>query len=237
VDDVLALLDQGDVTVAVSGVPEGWVVTIQPDGFTLTPGQSHDVEVTIAVTPTSDADDADLVFTAELRTADPTGLLSPGGEASTTVAVKRDDGATRQLLEAIGPGIWAILGALVVAIIVAIFLALDRRTRVVELTTNASEIRVRPGKTATVPFWIENRSKETDRFALSANTGDAGWKAALSVTAVTLEPGQREELQVIVTPSTKAPVGSRAVIRVVAVPDHSPSRIAVLAVSALVESA
>lgn len=236
VDDILGILDEGDVTVGVAGVPEGWVVTIQPDGFTLTPGQSRDVEVTIALTPGAAGDDADLVFTAVLETADPTGLLAPGGEASTTVTATRDDSPTRQLLEAIGPGIWAILGALVVAIVVAIFLALDRRTRVVELTANASEVQVRPGKTATLPFWIENRGKETDRFALSANTGDAGWKAALAVTAVTLEPGQKEELHVAVTPNQQAPVGSRAVVRIVAVPDHSPSRIAVLAVSALVEA-
>lgn len=234
-DEAMGQLDQGDVVVSVAGAPEGWTVTIQPDAFSLGPGEEREVMVEVLVEPASDADGAQLTFTARLTTPDPTGVLSPGGEASAEVEATRDDSATRQLLETLGPAVWAIMGALLVAIIVAVFLAVDRRTRVVELTTHAGEVKVLAGKTASVPFWIENRGKDTDRFAVSATTGDAAWKAGMAVTAISLEPGQREELHVAVTPTQKAPVGSRAVVRVIAVPDQAPHRIAVLAMSAIVE--
>ena len=230
VDEVLVFFAAADIEVSVGTIPEGWTVAIDPSGFALAPGESQTIAVEINVGPDG-PEAAELTFTAHLTSPDPTGMLVEDEERSIAITVTRDDDATRKLLEAIGPGIWALLGALLVAIIIAIYLFVDSRSRVVEFTKLVEDVAVAPGETVSVPFRVANHGKETDRFSLTPSCGDPEWKAVVPVAAVTLDPGREEELHIAVTASKKVPPGSRAVIRIVAVPDRAPKRTAVMAFS------
>ncbi len=227
-------LGDAEVAVTAEGVPAGWTVAIDPNGFSLAPGESREVQVTVSIEADAGAEQATIVFRARMESPDPSGVFVPGGETTAAVEVTRDDSATRQFMEALGAGVWIILGVALVAIVLAVFLFVDTRTKVVTLTSVVDEVKVRPGQTASIPFIIENRAKETDRFSISADPGDAEWRAELPIAAATLEAGGTEELHASVTPSKRAPLGSRSVLRVVAMPDHSPRRVAILAIPVLI---
>lgn len=225
-------LASAEVDVSASGLTTGWLVALDPSGFSLAPGESREVQATISVTTDADAEERlDITFTATMTSPDPSGVFVPSGQASTTVTATHDETATRDLIEAIGPGIWAILGALLVSIIVAVFLIVDSRTKVVQMGTPASEIHLTAGESADIPFWIENRARDTDRFNLSTNAGDPAWQGRLATTGVTLQAGEKQELEFTIKAAKDAKEGSRNVVRVIAVPDHAPRRISVLAVT------
>lgn len=229
-------LGAGDVTITITGAPEGWTAHAEPNGFSLAPGASQEVTITITVTPGASAGSTDLTITATLETADPSNLLQPGGEDSVRVTVTRDEGLTRDILETIGPGIWAVLGIAAAAIIVAIYLLVDARRASIRLTGLGGEAVLPAGGTASIPFHVRNTTGRREQLVLSANSPDPEWGVELPTWKLHLDPGAEEELVVAVTAPKRATAGSRGIIRVVAVPDQHPEKVATLTLTALVES-
>lgn len=225
---------EGDVTITITGVPEGWTASGDPSAFGLEPGASREVTVTVTAGPDT-ADAADLTLVAQYTSPDPTKALLPDGEASAGVTVEREESLTADVLETLGTGIWALAAVALLALFVAGYLVVDRRRQYIQLRCAVSEANLRPGSVATIPFSIRHRGGRRDRIAVHADVGAKGWKADIPATDVTLEGGETEELLVSVAAPKNAAKGSRQVVRILAVAESKPDRSAVLSLAVHVD--
>lgn len=235
--------NKGDVAITVSGVPEGWTATALPANFELAPGDSLDVEIQVAVSTEATAGSAELTVTAEmyspLRGLDPVLGGVPGatqrstGEA--TLRLTLDDSVTRDVLEAIGPWIYAVLLLLVVAVLVAVGISVAARRTLVRLSAEAREQPVPPGGKAVFPFRAEGLGKEADSVLLQVSAVQEGWAAFLPVPELMLEPGRSQEMSLVVLAPREALQGTRQAILVTATSAKAPKGMATLEFVAVVE--
>lgn len=233
----------GDVTVTVTGIPDGWTASVEPAAFRLGPGQSQ--KVTLRVSVSADAPDgqADLTVTAVLKSAlerlDPILGNIPGGtqlaSAEDSITVTRDDSVTRDVLEAIGPWIYAVLLLMVAAVLVAVAISVSSRRTLVRLSSDSRELTVAPGGRVAFPFRMEGLAKQTDTVLLQVSAVQEGWAAFLPVPELTLEPGQAEEMSLVVIAPKDAPQGAKQAILVTATSAKAPKGAANLEFVALVE--
>lgn len=221
-----------DVTVGVEGVPEGWTVSVDPSSFELAPQATRDVDVQVQVAPDAAARSATLtvkaVLVSPLETLEPVLGQVPGGAASQTatdsapLAIEVSNSVTREVLETLGPWIYVLLLLLVAAVLVAVGIAVSSRRTLVRLVADSREQVVPPGGRATFPFRVEGLARDTDTILLQVSTVQEGWAAFLPVPELTLEPGQSQDLTLVVIAPRIALQGTRQGILVTATTAKSP---------------
>lgn len=232
-----------DVVVAVSGLPEGWTASVTPSSFELMNGQSRDVELQVSVSPDAADREADVVVTAELSSPleglDP--ILGQGGQsqkatASDALHLTRDDSVTRQVLETLGPWIYAVLLLLVASVLVAVAIYLSARRSLVRLSSDAREMMVPPGGRVAFPFRVEGLARQEDAVLLQVSAVQEGWAAFLPVPELLLEPGQVQDLTLVAIAPKNAADGARQAILVSATSAKAPKGAANLEFVATVHS-
>lgn len=235
--------NQGDVSVEVTGVPEGWTASANPSSFLLAPGQSREVDIQVSVATGASADSATLDIGVEmyspLRGLDPLLGSVPGATqrstANTTIALTVDESITRDVLEAVGPWIYAILLLLVAAVLVAVGITVASRRTLVRLSSETREQPVSPGGKVVFPFRAEGLAKEPDSILLQVSAVQDGWAAFLPVPELVLEPGQSQELNLVVIAPREALQGTRQAVLVTATSAKAPKGAANLEFIAAVE--
>lgn len=236
--------NQASVDVSVTGLPEGWVASVSPSSFKLGPGQSMPVDLQVSVAPGAEAAVADIVVTADLVTGleglEPILGQVPGASqrasGSDTVRVKQDDSVTRDVLETLGPWIYLVLVLLVVAVLVVIVLTLAGRRALVTLASDTRELVLPPGGRAVFPFRVESLAKQEDAVLLQVSAVPEGWAAFLPVPELVLDPGQVQDLNLVVIAPPSAGDGARQAVQVTATSAKSPKASASLEFAAVVQS-
>lgn len=233
----------GEVVLAVSGAPEGWTVSLSEPAFDLAAQASKEIEVQVSVAPGAEAAEATITVTAVLTTPleglEPILGQVPGATQSATaedsLTVLRDDSVTRDILESLGPWIYAILLLLVAAVLVAVGLSVASRRSLVRLSANARELTVAPGGRVAFPFRVEGLAKQEDSILLQASAVPEGWAAFLPVPELRLAAGDGQDLSLIVIAPRDAAAGSRQAILVSATSAKAPKGAANLEFVAVVE--
>lgn len=219
----------GEVTLVVTGAPDGWIVAIAPAAFDLRPGESRTVEVQVSIEAGAAAKAADLVLTATMSSPleglDP--ILGPGGApqtatASDSIRITRDDTLTRDVLEAVGPWIYGILLLLVAAVLAAVAISLSSRRTLVRLLSDTRELTLPPGGRVAFPFKVEGLAKQDDAILLQVSAVQEGWAAFLPVPEVALAPGQSQDMTLVVIAPKDAPDGARQAVLVSATSAKAP---------------
>ena len=235
--------NRADVTLVVTGAPAGWNVAVAPSSIELGPGESAQVRVQVTLAAEAEADAAELILTATLTSPleglDP--LLGPGGASQTATAndslrVTRDDSVTRDILEAVGPWIYAILLLLVAAVLVAVGISVASRRALVRLASDARELPVPPGGRVVFPFKVEALAKQPDTVLLQVSAVQEGWAAFLPTPEMQMDPGQLEELTLVVIAPRGAADGTRQAVLVSATSAKAPKGAANLEFIAVVRS-
>lgn len=235
--------NRGDVNIILGGVPEGWTVSANPANFEVAPGDAVDVEIQVSVATDASAQSADITVTAEmyspLRGLDPLLGNVPGAtQRSTdnaTLSLTVDESLTRDVLEALGPWIYAVLLLLVAAVVVAVGITVAARRTLVRLASDTREMTVAPGGKVAFPFRAEGLAREADTVLLQVSAVQEGWAAFLPVPELTLEPGQAQELQLIVIAPRDALQGTRQGVLVSATSAKAPKGAATVEFVAVVE--
>jgi len=235
--------DAADVAIRLAGAPEGWTASASPANFQLYPGQSTSVTVQVAVATSSSAKDATITVSADLyspiKGLDPVLGNVPGAtqkaSADATLSLARHDSTTRAVLEAVGPWIYAILLLLVAAILVAVAISVASRRTLVRLSADARELAVAPGGKVAFPFRVEALARETDTILLQVSAVQEGWAAFLPVPELTLDPGQVQDLSLVVIAARGAAQGAKQAILVTATSGKAPRGAASLEFVARVE--
>jgi uncharacterized membrane protein len=236
--------NQANVDVKVTGTPPGWTAVASPASFKLSPGQQQDVTVTVSVSGNAEAKSADIVVTADLTTSleslDPIlGGNSGQSQRATgqaTQHIVRDDSVTRTVLETLGPWIYAVLLLLVAAVFVAVAISLAARRSLVRLSTDTRELGLPPGGRAVFPFKVEGLAKQEDSVLLQVSAVQEGWAAFLPVPELVLDPGQVQELTLVVIAPKNVTDGARQAVLVSATSAKAPKGAANLEFVATVHS-
>lgn len=235
--------NKGDVAIRISGIPEGWTASATPANFEVAPGDAVPVEIQVSVATGANARSADLTITAEmyspLRGLDPILAPIPGATqkstGNATLHLSVDQSVTRDILEAIGPWIYALLLLLVAAVLVAVAIMVASRRTLVRLDADARELTLAPGAKAVFSFRAESLAKEQDTVLLHVSAVQDGWAAFLPVPEVALDPGQVQEMGLVVIAARDAQQGTRQAVLVTATSAKAPKGAATLEFVAVVE--
>jgi hypothetical protein len=235
--------DKAWVNVTFEGVPLDWTVSATPQSFRLGRGEAASVDVQVSVATGSSAKEANIMVVATLTpvTAQvpiPAPIPVPGTEPVTAEApihLRVDDSFTRDVMEALGPWIYVLLLLLVAAIVVAIGIAVASRRTLVRLTADGREASIPPGGKVAFVFRVESLAKDTDTALLQVSAVPEGWAAFLPVPELVLEPGQPQEVNLVVIAPRGAAQGTRQAILVTATSAKAPRGAANLEFIATVE--
>lgn len=236
---------KADVTVVVEGVPAGWTVSVAPSSFELAPGATQAVAVQVQVSPEAEAREGAMevkaVLVSPLESLDPVLGQVPGGAASQTatdtapLAIQVHNSVTRDVMEALGPWIYVVLLLLVAAVVVAVAITVSSRRTLVRLSADTREQVVAPGGKVSYPFRVEGLARDSDTILLQVSAVQEGWAAFLPVPELALEPGQAQDLNLVVIAPRSAPQGARQAILVTATSGRAPKGAANLEFVAVVE--
>lgn len=217
------------VVVRVDGVPEGWTVSVVPSELRLTPGQSGNVDVQVAVAPGA-TERASMTVVADiyspLEGLEPILNPVPGGSQqasdSAPLEVRVGNSLTRNVLETLGPWVYILIVLLVAAVLVAVAITVSSRRSLVRLVADARERPIAPGGKVAFPFRVEGLARETDTVLLQVSTVQEGWAAFLPVPELILEPGQPQEVSLVAIAPRAAAQGTRQAILVTATSARAP---------------
>lgn len=234
--------DKADVAMRTAGAPAGWTVSTTPATFQLAPGESATVDVQVSVAAQTCCKSTVLTVSADLyspiKGLEPIlGAAGASQKASgdATLHLTLHDSVTRNVIEAVGPWIYAIVLLLIAAIIVAIAISVSARRTLVRLTAEAKELPVQPGGKVAFPFRAEGLARESDTVLLQVSTVQDGWAAFLPVPELVLEPGQVQDLTLVVIAPRGSAQGTRQAILVTATSGKAPKGAANLEFVARVE--
>ena len=236
---------QSRVVVRVDGIPTGWTVSPSPSDFRLSPGAAQEVKVQVAVSPDAAEQEARLTVVADLYTPleglDPVIGGVPGATQhasdSAPLQVRVDNSLTRDVLETLGPWVYALLVLLVVAVLVAVAITVSSRRAMVRLASDTRERAIAPGGKVAFPFRAEGLARDPDTVLLQVSAVQEGWAAFLPVPELLVEPGQVYDLSLVVIAPRTAPQGSRQAILVTATSAKAPKGAANLEFVANVQGA
>ncbi len=215
--------NQADVVVDITNVPDGWTVGVEPAHFKLAPGATQNI--TLSVLPAAEsAESGVLTVRATLTTPaeifDPVLGNVPGqsqtATAESTLELTRNEGTTRNLLEAIGPWIYLILLALIAAALLATRLVIESRRVTVALHSTEREGSVKPGGRIAMSMEVRNIGKADDTIVFQVNSVGDGWAAFLPIPELDLAKGDTEQLHLVVIAPADAKTGDRQDILVTA---------------------
>ena len=234
---------KADVAVTVNGVPAGWTVSADPSSFELAPGASLSVKVAVRVGPEAESKEAALTIVAVLvspfESLEP--ILGQNQQTSQTVTdtaplrIEVSNSLTRNVMETLGPWIYVVLLLLVAAVLVAVILTVSARRALVRLASDTRELSVAPGGKVAFPFRVEGLARDTDTVLLAVSAVQEGWAAFLPVPELVLEPGQAQELSLVIIAPRDAAQGTRQAVLVTATSAKAPKGAANLEFVALVE--
>jgi len=236
-------LDQArTIGLSVAEVPQGWHASIAPTELHLAPGQSGKATLTVSVTADAQGDATDVTVQARLY---PLGVnavpvagsqVDPESTAAATVKATRSDSSTRDVLEAVGPYIWVILLGLVAAAVLVLSLLAANRRVAVRLSSPDPEQALPAGSRANFPLRVHNITRSPDTVYLRASPLPEGWNAYLPTPQIDLEPGQQEEVAVVLLSPKDAADGSRQIVDVTATSSLAPRRPATMRFEATVSA-
>lgn len=218
------------VVLGLSDAPTGWTGHLSRTEFQLKPGESGKADLTVAVAGSAQADKASVTVTARLY---PIGVNSvpvagpqadPEATAATVVEAVRADSVTRDVLETVGSYIWVVLLGLVAAVVLALSILASNRRVAVRLSSPEAEQPVAAGGRAAFPLRVHNITRQADTVFLRAHPLPEGWAAYLPTPQVDLEPGQQEEVSVVVIAPKEAGEGAQQAVDVTATSSLAPRR-------------
>lgn len=231
-----------DVALKVTGAPAGWTATISPSSFSLQNGQTRtDIRLRVSVSADATERTAELTVTADLDSPleglDP--ITSPTGNsqratATDTIAVTWDDSITRDVLETLGPWIYAVLLVLVAAVLVAVGLTVGSRRSLVRLSSNMRELTVPGGGRAVFTLQAQGLGKQGNNVLLQVSAVPDGWAAFLPTPELNLQPSEIKDLTLVVIAPENAAVGTRQAVLVSATTAKAPKASANLEFIAIV---
>lgn len=234
--------DRADVEISIDGKPADWQVSVTtPQPFQLARGEQATIELHVSVPPESAATEATLTVVATLRpvTSNVPPILGPvqqpPAQDSATLRLTVENSFTRNVMETLGPWIYVLLLLLVAAIVVAIAVAVAARRTLIRLTADARELAVPPGGKVAFAFQVESLAKDTDTALLQVSAVPEGWAAFLPVPELVLEPGQPQEVSLVVIAPRGTAQGTRQAILVTATSAKAPRGAANLEFVATVE--
>ncbi len=220
-------LDQpADVELTVAGVPEGWTASFEDATLEVLPGQSAQTMLTVGLS-SSAAKAAELTIRATLTYGVPDVLGGATGCTATStaqLALAKEESLTRQVLETVGAWIYVVMGALVLAVLMATKLSLDARRTAVALTADLNLVRLPAGARGTIPVQVENISRRHDRVQFHLSVVPDGWLALLPLTEVELAPGEVHQLFLQVNTPADAQPGDLKAITMLATSRVAPRR-------------
>ncbi|MGB1586027.1 MAG: hypothetical protein ACPHID_03145 [Thermoplasmatota archaeon] len=217
---------------SVSGAADGWTYQLDTTDLELTAGSESRVTVRVAVSGDAEAESSTVTLLAQLvpqgLNAVPTvgPLLDPAAEGTGSVTVERDDSTTRQVLEVLGPWVYVIAAALIIAVIVLVKVMADARRTLVALETREGPVTIKPGQSIAIPVTVRNLGRTEDTVVFHVMTVAQGWAASLPLPELDLDAEQEEELQLIVHAPEDATSGSEQTIGVTAHSAAAPKRVA-----------
>lgn len=229
------------VTLSRSDLPAGWEASLSPSEFRIAPGESRTATLTVTLTPFAQDRDATVTVTAKMFAQGinqiPVGgsQLDPESTAATVVQATRADSVTRDVLETVGPYIWVVLLGLVAAVVLAMSLVAANRRVAVRLSSPEAEQAVSAGGRGSFLLRVHNITRQPDTVFLRAAPLPEGWAAYLPTPQVDLDPGQQEEVSVVVIPPKEAEAGAHQAVDVTATSSLAPRRPATMRFEATVE--
>ena len=221
------------IRVSTSGAPSGWTYALSESDLQLTSGGQATVTVQVAVSADAEAGEAQVNLLAQLVPQSPLTqiptlgpILDPAAQDQASATIERQDSTTREVIEAVGPWLYVILAALVIAILIAVKVVLDGRRILVALETDGHDVHIGPGKAVAVPVSVRNLGRSEDTIVFHVMTVAKGWAASLPVPELDLGPDASEELQLIIHAPKDAEPGSQQSIGITAHSGAAPRRIA-----------
>lgn len=183
------------VNLEVTGVPDGWTVSISPNTFRLSADQTGTAVLSVSVTAAARDKVANINVTARIY---PLGLdpvpgagpaIDPEAQDSAGVTAARQDSINRQVTEQVGPYIFLLLGALAVAVIAIVALLLLRGRAAVRIAADEGEMIATPGAMVTFALRVANLSGREDSVALRFAVPPE-WRAQFSDSQIDLAARQ-----------------------------------------------
>lgn len=201
------------VTVAVSGMPDGWNAAVGPADFRLAAGQSRQVTLQVTVTPESAARatlTVTAILTTQLEGLDPVLGNIPGASQTATSSaamdLERNESVTRNVLESVGNWIYVLFAAVLAAVLVATKLIADARRVTVSLTSPERRKAVPAGGRVAIAMTVRNLARKDDTVVFQVSPVGDGWAAFLPVAELELPRAGSEEIHlVVIAPATAAP--------------------------------
>lgn len=229
------------VTLALSQMPAGWQASApQPAELKLGPGASGTAKFTISVSGEAQEEAASVTVTAKMYAlgVDQVPVAGPQADpeatAATVVKATRTDSVTRDVLETVGPYIWVVLLGFVAAVVLALSLMAANRRVAVRLSSPEAEQAIQAGGRGAFPLRVHNITRQADTVFLRASPLPEGWAAYLPTPQLDLDPGQQEEVSVVVIPPKEADAGATQSVDVTATSALAPRRPATMRFEATV---
>ncbi len=218
---------QAEVELTIAGVPDGWTASFDDATLQVAPGKSAQTMLVVALSTAAATKAADLTIQATLSYGLPGVIAGASGCTSTSTAqlvLAQEESLTRQVLETVGGWIYVIVGALVLAVLMATKLAVDAGRTAVTLTADLALVRLPAGARGTIPVQVENVSRRHDRVNFHLSVVPEGWKAILPLTEVELAPGEVHQLFLQVNTPGNAEPGDLKAITMLATSRVAPRR-------------
>lgn len=217
-------LDQPrQVTLSVSGAPDGWTASLSPATVSLLPGDEKTVALQVAVSVDAQDESATLTVTASAQGSG-VPLVGEGSSDDVTIDLERTETASRSILESIGDWIWLLLLALLAALLVVARLLLDRRRMPVRLTCHTPDIDAEPGEIVEVPVEVQNLTRGRDSITLYVATTTERWDASPDEPELSLDGGQLGTVKVRVRVPARAEAGQKGTVMISARSVQSPGK-------------
>lgn len=96
-----------DVSLEVSGAPDGWIASLERSNFQIASGQSETTTLTVSVGPSATEETVTITVEATIQFGSPP--LDQTATDSDSVDVQRDDTGRREAAEAFGDYLWPIV--------------------------------------------------------------------------------------------------------------------------------
>ena len=231
------------VVLSLSEPPQGWTTHLSQTEFHLGPGNTGKATLTVSVSGDAQEETPSVTVTAKMFGFGVTQVpvagpqADPESTAATVVKATRTDSVTRDVLEKVGPYIWVVLLGFVAAVVLALSLMAANRRVAVRLSSPEAEQSVAAGGRTTFPLRVHNITRQPDTVFLRASPLPEGWAAYLPTPQLDLEPGQQEEVSVVVIPPKEADTGAHQAVDVTATSALAPRRPATMRFEATVAPA
>lgn len=219
-----------DVYLSVALPDDSWSATLTPTAMRLVPGTPE--HATLRVTVTSQGS-AETLVTVTATSPSRTGIDPPLSD-SVEVEGRRADTVTREVLEAVGPAIYALLALVPLVILVLVVLVVRRPGGGVALEVRERTCVVAPGGRGSIQVTTRNLARRRETVHLELSDAAPGWAAILPDPEVLLAGLGAQATQVVLVAPPDAVAGERQRFTLSAYPVADPRRRATVDLEATV---